>query len=212
MQGLIGKKIGMTSVFNGEGRQVPVTVLECGPCVVVQRKEPARDGYAALQVAYQDTAEKKLSRPALGVFRKTGIAPKKYRREFRADPGESLKIGDVVTVKLFEGVSHVDVSGRTKGKGFQGVVRRHGMSGGPMTHGGHSKRRVGSVGCRELPGRIHKGKRMPGHMGHVNVTTQNLAVVQVRPEENALLVCGAVPGPRGAIVTVRKSFKKALKK
>jgi len=208
MNGLIGKKLGMTSVFNAEGQQVPVTILECGPCVVLQHKEPALDGYEAVQLGYADAAEKKISRAEMGVFKKAGLAPKKYRHEFECEKDDTLKIGDVVTVKLFEGVGYVDVSGMTKGKGFQGVIRRHHMSGGPITHGGHSKRRVGSVGCRELPGRIHKGKRMPGHMGHVHVTQQNLKVVQVRPEENVILVCGAVPGPRGSIITIKKALKK----
>jgi len=209
MNGLIGKKVGMTSVFDSEGRQIPVTILECGPCVVLQHKERGLDGYEAVQLGYADAREKKLSKSEMGVFRKAGIAPKKYRGEFACEEGDSLNVGDVITAKLFEGVGYVDVSGMTKGKGFQGVVRRHHMSGGPMTHGGHSKRRVGSVGCRELPGRIHKGKRMPGHMGHVHITQQNLKVVQVRPEENVILVCGAVPGPRGSIITMKKALKKA---
>jgi len=201
----------MTSVFDGEGRQVPVTILECGPCVVLQRKEPASDGYQAVQIAFGDVAEKKLTKPELGVFKKAKISPKRHRFEFKADTGEELKVGDLVTVKIFEGVTHVDISGITKGKGFQGVMRRHHMSGGPITHGGHSKRRIGSIGCRELPGRVHKGKRMPGHLGHVFITTQNLKIEQVRPDDNALLVRGAVPGPRGAIVAVRKALKKQTK-
>lgn len=209
MKGLIGRKMGMTSVFDSAGRQVPVTIVECGPCVVLQRKERGMDGYEAVQVGYGDVQEKKLSRAELGVFRKAGIAPKKYRHEFALEGGDNLNVGDMVTAKLFDGVGYVDVGGVTKGKGFQGVVRRYHMSGGPMTHGGHSKRRVGSVGCRELPGRIHKGKRMPGHMGQVNITQQNLRVVQVRPDDNVILVCGAVPGPRGSIITVKKALKKA---
>lgn len=208
MQGLIGKKIGMTRVFDGEGRQVPVTIVACGPCVVLQRKERGVDGYEAVQLGYEDVVERKLSKPEMGIFRKTGIAPKKYRNEFAVEESDAFKVGDVITVKLFDGVGYVDVGGVTKGKGFQGVVRRHHMSGGPMTHGGHSKRRVGSVGCRELPGRIHKGKRMPGHMGHVNIIQQNLKVIQVRPEENAILICGSIPGPCGSIVTVKKALKK----
>lgn len=209
MKGLIGKKIGMTSVFNGEGRSIPVTILECGPCVVLQHKERSIDGYEAFQLGYGDAREKKMTKAEMGVFRKCGIAPKKYRHEFGCEKDDSLNVGDVITAKLFEGVGYVDVSGITKGKGFQGVVRRHHMAGGPMTHGGHSKRRVGSVGCRELPGRIHKGKRMPGHMGHVRVTQQNLRVVQVRPEENVILVRGAIPGARGSIITIKKTLKKA---
>lgn len=209
MKGLIGKKMGMTSVFDGEGCQIPVTILECGPCVVLQRKKQGGDGYEAVQLGYADAAEKELSRSEMGAFRKAGITPKKYRHEFACEEGDNLNVGDVVTVKLFEGIGYVDISGTTKGKGFQGVVRRHHMAGGPMTHGGHSKRRVGSIGCRELPGRIHKGKRMPGHMGHVRITQQNLKVIQVRPEENMILVRGAVPGPRGSIITMKKTLKKA---
>jgi large subunit ribosomal protein L3 len=212
MQGLIGKKIRMTSVFDARGHQVPVTVVECGPCVVIQRKEHAHEGYEAVQVAFGDIAEKKLNKPEMGIFKKTGVAPKKYRHEFRLEKGEDLKTGDIVTVKIFDGISHVDVNGISKGKGFQGVMRRHHMSGGPMTHGGHSKRRVGSVGCRELPGRIHKGKHMPGHMGNISVTTRNLRIVEVRPEDNALLIGGAVPGPSGSIVAVTKSLKVITKK
>jgi large subunit ribosomal protein L3 len=212
MRGLIGKKLGMTSVFDGEGRQVPVTVVECGPCVVMQRKESAVDGYEAVQLGYGDVKESRLSKPEAGSCLKSKLALKKYRHEFALEEGDSLKVGDVVTVKLFEGIGYVDVSGVTKGKGFQGVVRRYHMSGGPMTHGGHSKRRVGSVGCRELPGRIHKGKRMPGHMGHVLITQQNLKVVQVRPDDNLILVRGAVPGADGSIITVRKALKKAKAK
>lgn len=198
----------MTSVFDKEGRQIPVTILECGPCVVLRHKKRETDGYEAVQLGYADVKEKDISRPEAGFFRKSGITPKKYCREFDCEKNDSLKVGDVITVKLFEGVGYVDVSGETKGKGFQGVIRRHHMSGGVMTHGGHSKRRVGSVGCRELPGRIHKGKRMPGHLGHVHITQQNLKVIQVRPEENVMLVSGAVPGPRGAVLTMEKSRKK----
>lgn len=208
MQGLIGKKLGMTSVFDGEGRQIPVTIVECGPCIVLQRKEKSRDGYESVQLGYGDIAERRLNKAELGVFRKTGIAPKKYRREFATEEGDSLKVGDIVNAKIFDGVGQVNASGLTKGKGFQGVVRRHHMRGGPMTHGGHSKRRVGSVGCRELPGRIHKGKRMPGHMGHVHITQKNLKVIQVRSDENVILVCGAIPGCRGSIVTLKKAATK----
>jgi large subunit ribosomal protein L3 len=212
MRGLIGKKLGMTRVFNGDGRQVAVTIVECGPCVVLECKESNVDGRAAVQLGYGDVKESRLSKPALGFFLKSKLAPKKYRREFALENGDSLKVGDVVTAKLFDGVGFVDVSGVTKGKGFQGVVRRYRMKGGVMTHGGHSKRRVGSVGCRELPGRIHKGKRMPGHMGCVHVTQQNLKVIQVRPEDNIILVGGAVPGADGSIITVRKALKKVITK
>lgn len=208
MQGMIGKKLGMTRVTDAQGRQVPVTVVECGPCVVVQRKTLDRDGYEAVQLGFGEQKEQRMTKPALGVFKKNGMAPRRFLVEFGLDPVDAVKVGDVVTVEVFQGVGFVDVTGVSKGKGFQGVVRRHQMSGGPMTHGGHSKRRVGSVGCRELPGRIHKNKRMPGHMGTLRVTQQSLRLVQVRPEDNALLIHGAIPGSSGGIVLVRKSVKR----
>lgn len=209
MQGILGKKVGMTQVFSDEGHQIPVTVIEVGPCVVVQRKTKDRDGYEALKVGFEGAKESRVSKPLLGQFKVAGVVPQRHLCEFSVDSGDTLKAGDALTAAVLEGVTYVDISGMTKGRGFQGVVRRHGMAGGPMTHGGHSKRRVGSIGCRSYPGRVHKGKRMPGHMGHVNVTVQNLKVVQLRASENLLLVGGAVPGPVGAIVVVRKALKKA---
>ncbi len=209
MQGILGKKVGMTQVFSDEGRQIPVTVIEVGPCVVVQRKTKDRDGYEALKVGFGGDKESRVSKPLLGQFKVAGVAPQRHLCEFSVESGDTLKAGDALTAAVLEGVGFVDVSGLTKGRGFQGVVRRHGMAGGPMTHGGHSKRRVGSIGCRSYPGRVHKGKRMPGHMGHVNITVQNLKVVQLRVADNLLLVGGAVPGPVGAIVMVRKALKKA---
>ncbi len=208
MQGILGKKIGMTRVFSDEGRQVPVTVIEVGPCVVVQRKTKALDGYDALKVGFVEMKPSRACKPHAGQFKAANIAPQQFLLEFDLDKGEELKAGDAITAAMLEGVTYVDISGVTKGRGFQGVVKRHGMAGGPMTHGGHSKRRVGSIGCRSYPGRVHKGKRMPGHMGNVQVTTQNLKVVQLRATENLLLVCGAIPGPTGAMVVVRKALKK----
>lgn len=198
----------MTRVFGDEGRQIPVTVIEVGPCVVVQRKTKVRDGYDALQVGYGDIKESRASRPHAGQFKAASLTPKRFQAEFGLDSGEDFKAGDAITAAVLDGVSYVDVTGVTKGRGFQGVVKRHHMSGGPMTHGGHSKRRIGSIGCRSFPGRIHKGKRMPGHMGNVQVTTQNLKVVQLRTADNLLLVGGAVPGPTGALLVVRKALKK----
>lgn len=211
MQGLLARKIGMTRVFD-QGRQVPVTVLECGPCVIVQRKRQASEGYDAVQVGFGELAEKRAPKPALARFKKINAAPRRHLAEFAVEPEEACKEGDVVTVELFKDVPFVDVTGITKGKGFQGVMRRHHMAGGVMTHGGHSKRRVGSVGCRELPGRIHKGKRMPGHMGQVQVTQQNLQVVKIMAPDNVLLVGGAVPGQNGAIVSVRIALKRPPQK
>lgn len=209
MQGILGKKIGMTRVFGDEGRQIPVTVLEVGPCVVVRRKTKERDGYDAVQIGFSGAKESRVSKPLMGQFKAAGVAPCKYLKEVAVESGDARKAGDVVTVSVLDGAKFVDVEGVTKGRGFQGVVRRHGMRGGPMTHGGHSKRRVGSIGCRTFPGTVHRGKRMPGHMGNSNITTQNLEVVQLRSEENLLLVCGAVPGPSGGVVMIRKALKKA---
>lgn len=209
MQGILGRKIGMTRVFGEEGRQIPVTVIEVGPCVVVQRKTKERDGYEALQVGFGGDKESRVAKPQLGQFKAAGVTPQRHIAEFALDSGDAFKAGDAVTAAVLEGAAYVDVSGVTKGRGFQGVVRRHGMGGGPITHGGHSKRRIGSIGCRSFPGRVHKGKRMPGHMGNVNVTIQNLKVVQLRAAENLILVGGAVPGPVGAVVAVRKALKKA---
>jgi len=210
MQGLIGRKLGMTQVYDGDGRRVAVTAIEVGPCSVVQCKTAERDGYQAVQLGFGEQKEHRVARPRLGRFRKIGAAPRRYLKEFALDNGEEPKAGDSVTVAdVFAGVTHVDVVGVTKGRGFQGAVKRHRMGGGRMTHGGHSKRRIGSIGQCSYPARVAKGKRMPGHMGQVRVTVQNLAVVQVRGEDNLLLVRGAVPGPAGAILEVRKALKKA---
>ncbi len=211
MRGLIGRKIGMTRIFD-QGRQVPVTVLECGPCIVVQRKRQAREGYDAIQIGFEDRPEQRVSKPALGRFKKIKALPKHYLAEFDLETDKAYQEGDVVTVDLFKDVPYVDVAGITKGRGFQGVVRRHKMAGGVMSHGGQSKRRAGSVGCCELPGRIQKGKAMPGHMGRVRITQQNLRVVQVMGADNMLLVCGAVPGHPGAIVFINKALKKGKPK
>ena len=208
MQGLLGKKVGMTQVYDQEGHQVPVTVISVGPCVVVQRKNTKRDGYEAVQVGFSDQKESRLSKAALGHFKKAGVAAKRFVREFRVDDKNASKEGDTLTADIFDGVKYVDVSGVTKGQGFQGVVKRHGMGGGPAAHGHTSHRRPGSIGMREHPGRIFKNKRMSGHMGHVNVTVQNLRVVQVRKEDNAILVEGAVPGPTGGVLIVKKAIKK----
>ena len=208
MQGLIGKKIGMTQVWDAAGRRVAVTVLEAGPCPVVQVKAPDKDGYAAAQLGFGTQVAKRLPKALVARYAKAGVPPCRMLREFRLDEGESVKVGDQATVALFEGVKLVDVTATTKGRGFAGVVRRYRMAGGPMTHGGHSKRRIGSIGARDLPGCVHKGKRMPGHMGAVTRTARNLVVVQVRKDDNLLLVYGAVPGPAGAVVTIRKALKK----
>jgi len=208
MQGLIGKKLGMTQVYDASGRHVPVTVIEVGPCVVMQRKITARDGYEAVKIGFINQKEQRLSKPLLGQFKKAGVEPKRIVREFRVDAEHAAKEGDTLTSEMFDGVNYVDVSGVTKGRGFQGVVKRHRMGGGPAAHGHTSHRRPGSIGMRTKPGRIFKNKRMPGHMGNVNITVQNLKVVQVRKDDNAILVQGAIPGPTGSIVVVSKAIKR----
>lgn len=209
MNGLIGKKIGMTQVWDDEGRRVSVTVLEVGPCPVVQVKsKDGKDGYDAVQVGFGTQKPQRLTKAVRTRFEKAGVAPSRELCEF--DPeGDALKVGDTVTTDIFEGVKLVDVTAVSKGRGFAGVVRRYRMAGGPHGHGGHSKNRIGSIGERDLPGWIAKGKRMPGHMGAVRVTARNLTIVQIRKDDNVILVRGAVPGPAGATVVVRKALKKA---
>lgn len=212
MRGIIGKKLGMTQIFDQEGRQVPVTAIQVGPCVVVQCKTTANDGYDAVQLGFEDRTVKNVTQPLRGHFKKAGTEPKRYLREMPLDEGETAKAGDVVTAAIFEGVLYVDVIGTTKGRGFQGNVKRHRMAGGPMAHGSMFHRRGGSIGQRTWPARVFKNKRMPGHMGHRRVTVQNVQVAQVRAEDHVILVRGAVMGPTGGLVLVRKSIKKAAKK
>lgn len=212
MQGLIGKKIGMTQVYDEQGVHVPVTVIQAGPCVVVQRKSAATDGYESVQLGFLEQKEHRVRKPQLGHFKKANVGVQRVLREVQLDPGEDAKVGDQVTVSVFEGAAFVDVISISKGRGFQGVVKRHRMAGGPAAHGSGFHRQPGAVGNRTWPARVFKNKRMPGHMGNTRVTTQNLKVVAVRGEDHVLLVRGAVPGPTGSIVIVRKSIKKAAKK
>jgi large subunit ribosomal protein L3 len=207
MQGLIGKKIGMTQIFDEEGRRIPVTVIEAGPCPVVQVKTAERDGYSAAQLGFEEQKPQRMTRPQLKRFEKAGVTPCRVTKEFPLADGEELAAGSNVTVDIFEGVRYVDVSGVTKGRGFAGPIRRHRFRGGYMTHGGHSKHRVGSIGACEFPGEVQKGKKMPGHMGCVNRKARNLTVVQVRGADNLLLVRGCVPGPRGGVVIIEKALK-----
>ena len=208
MEGIIGRKIGMTQVYDDKGRRVTVTVIQAGPCPVVQVKTPATDGYSAAQLGFDEQKPSRLPKAEVKHFEKAGVKPCKLTKEFALDADEAVKAGDLVTVNIFDGVKFVDVSGVTKGRGFAGVVRRYGMRGGPMTHGGHSKRRVGSIGARDLPGWVDKGKRMPGHKGDVNRKVRNLLIVQVRPEDNLLLVEGSIPGAKGGYVFICKALKK----
>ena len=209
MQTLIGKKIGMTRVYDDAGVQVPVTVVQVGPCVVVQRKSAKPDGYEAVQLGFQEQKESRLTKPLQVHFKKAGAKPQKVLREVRVDAAEAAKAGDVLTAKAFEGVKFVDVLGHTKGRGFQGVVKRFQFAGGRASHGGGWNRKPGSIGNREWPARVFKNKKLPGHMGSVDITTQNLRVVKVLADDHALLLEGAVPGPTGGIVLVRKAIKKA---
>jgi large subunit ribosomal protein L3 len=211
MQGLIGKKLGMTQVFDGDGHRVAVTVLEVGPCVVVQCKTGEKDGYEAVQLGFGEQKEHRVRKPLLARYKKVGATPCRHLKEFGLDGGDEIKEGDTLTASIFEGVSHVDVTGQTKGRGFQGGMKRHGMHGGRMTHGGQAKRKTGSIGQCSYPARVAKGKKMPGHMGNTSVTIQNLAIVEIKGDDNLLLVRGAIPGPTGAIVEVRKALKKAVK-
>lgn len=205
--GLLGKKVGMTRVYDSKGKVTAVTVIEAGGNCVVQRKTSEKDGYEAIQVGFCDQKAQRLSKPEAGHFKKAGVGGKKMLREFRSEEGVQLEPGAVLSVDQFAEGDSVDVIGKTKGKGFQGIVRKHGAAGQPETHGSMMHRRPGAIGMRSTPGRIWKNQSMPGHMGHDRKTVQNLKVVQVRLEENLILVAGAVPGPNGAFVVVRPAKK-----
>ena len=205
MPGLIGKKIGMTSVFGADGKNIPCTVIEAGPCVVTQIRTVEKDGYAAVQLAYDEISEKHASKALKGHFEKAGTTPKRKLVEFKADFAQELKLGDTLTVAdIFEGVQFVDVVGTSKGKGFQGVVKRHGFAGvGGQTHGQHNRlRHPGSLGASSWPSRVFKGMRMAGHTGNERVTVFNLEVIKVMPENNLIVVKGSVPGAKGSYVIV----------
>ena len=206
--GLLGRKIGMTRVYDASGKATPVTVIEAEGNTVLQVKNPERDGYTAVQVGFDLQKESRVSKPLLGHFKKANAEPKKFVREFRLPDGTALD-GDLdLSVSQFEPGQFVDVIGRSKGKGFQGVVKKHGFSGQPAAHGSKMHRRNGAIGNRSTPGRIWKNMGMPGHMGDQRVTVQNLRIVQVRPDDNVILVCGAVPGSNGSFVVVRPAKKK----
>jgi large subunit ribosomal protein L3 len=205
MPGLLGKKIGMTSVFSADGKNVPCTVIEAGPCVVTQIKTVETDGYEAVQVGFQIKTEKHTNKAELGRFKAAGVAPQRHLVEFKGFEKE-LKLGDAITVDLFEADSFVDVVGTSKGKGFQGVVKRHGFAGvGETSHGQSDRLRApGSLGASSYPARVFKGMRMAGRMGGDKVTMQNLQILKVIPEHNLLLVKGSVPGAKGSIVIINK--------
>ena len=203
---ILGKKIGMTQIFDEKGRAIPVTVVEAGPCTVVQIKTKDSDGYEAVQLGFGEVKEKKLIRPIKGHFTKANVTPKKHLREFRLEE-ISYNVGDEIKADIFKEGETVDVTGTSKGKGFQGVIKRHGQSRGPMGHGSMYHRRPGSMGATSTPGRVFKGKKLPGHMGRITVTIQNLDVVRVDMDKNVILVKGSVPGAKGAILKVKSAVK-----
>ncbi len=205
MPGLIGKKIGMTSVFSADGKNVPCTVIEVGPCVVTQVKTVETDGYAALQLGFEDKKDKHTTKPMAGHFKKAGVTPKRHLAEFKGFEGEH-QLGETITVEIFEEGGYVDIVGTSKGKGYQGVVKRHGFGGvGQSTHGQHNRLRApGSVGACSYPAKVFKGMRMAGQMGNERVTVQNLQVLKVIPEHNVLMIKGSIPGSKGSIVIIEK--------
>ncbi|MCI8833450.1 MAG: 50S ribosomal protein L3 [Clostridia bacterium] len=204
---IIGKKIGMTQIFDEKGLVIPVTVIEAGPCIVAQVKTIETDGYNAIQLGYGDVKENRINRPEKGHFTKAKLALKKHLREFRVSEIADVTVGNEIKADVFEAGDKIDVQGTTKGKGFQGVIKRHGQSRGPMGHGSMYHRRPGSMGSTSTPGRVFKGKKLPGHMGVQTVTIQNLDVVKVDLDKNVILVKGSVPGAKGAILKIRKTVK-----
>jgi large subunit ribosomal protein L3 len=205
MSGIIGKKVGMTSIFDEAGKNIPCTVIEAGPCVVTQVKSVETDGYAAVQLAYDEQKEKNTTAPLKGHFQKAGTTPKRKLVEFKTFEDQKA-LGDTITVDIFEAGDFVDVAGTSKGKGFQGVVKRHGFGGvGMQTHGQHNRLRApGSLGASSWPSRVFKGMRMAGQTGNVRVKVQNLQVVRVFPEQNLIVVKGSIPGAKGSFVIVDK--------
>ena len=204
---LIGKKVGMTQIFDENGTVIPVTVIEAGPCVVAQVKTLENDGYEAVQLGFGEVKENKLNKPEKGHFAKANVTAKKHLREFRLDSIEGIKVGDELKADVFAAGEKIDVQGTSKGKGFQGVIKRHGQHRGPMGHGSMYHRRPGSMGPTSTPGRVFKGKKLPGHMGSVTVTIQNLDIVRVDMDKNVILVKGSVPGAKGSILKIKSAIK-----
>ena len=206
-KGIIGKKIGMTQIFDEKGNVIPVTVIEATPNIVAQVKTVETDGYNSIQLGYGEVKDKHINKPEKGHFAKAGLTAKKHLREFRLDDVQNVKVGDEVKADTFEQGEKVDVQGISKGKGFQGVIKRHGQHRGPMGHGSMYHRRPGSMGSTSTPGRVFKGKKLPGHMGVQKITIQNLEIIKVDMDKNVLLVKGSVPGPKGAILKIKSSVK-----
>jgi large subunit ribosomal protein L3 len=206
MRSLIGRKIGMTTLFQKE-QVVPVTVIEAGPCYVLDLKDLKRDGYKAIQLGFEEAKEKELPKPQLGVCKKAGVPPVRVIGEFRVEELPELTMGSRLTVDIFKTGDAIRISAVSKGKGFQGVMKRWGFAGGGASHGSMAHRKPGAIGCRTTPGKIFKGKRMAGHMGLKRVTIRNLQVVQVQPERNLIFVKGSVPGSRGSLVIIQEEGK-----
>ncbi len=204
---ILATKVGMTQIFDEQGLLVPVTVLQAGPCVVTQVKTVENDGYSAVQVGFVDKREKLVNKPLKGHFDKAGVSYKRFVRELKLDDAENYSVKDEIKADVFAAGDKVDATAVSKGKGYQGAIKRHGQSRGPMAHGSKYHRHAGSNGSATSPGRVFKGKHMPGHMGHVKVTIQNLEVVRVDAENNLILVKGAVPGPKKALVTLKNTVK-----
>ena len=204
---ILTTKVGMTQVFSEDGVLTPVTVLQAGPCVVTQVKTVENDGYSAVQGGFGDIREKLVNKPKKGHFAKAGVTAKRFLKEFRLEDAESYTLGQEIKADVFAAGDKVDATAKSKGKGFQGAIKRHGQSRGPMAHGSKYHRHAGSNGSATTPGRVFKGKHMPGHMGAVRVTVQNLEVVSVDAEKNLILVKGAVPGPKKSLVMLKESVK-----
>jgi 50S ribosomal protein L3, bacterial len=204
---ILATKVGMTQIFSEDGVLTPVTVLQAGPCVVTQVKTEENDGYAAVQVGFMDKREKLINKPVKGHFNKAGVSYKRYIREFKLENAADYSVKDEIKADVFEAGDKVDVTAISKGKGFQGAIKRHNQSRGPMTHGSKFHRHAGSNGSATTPGRVFKGKKMPGHMGHKRITVQNLEIVRVDIENNLILVKGAVPGPKKSLVTLKDTVK-----
>ena len=208
IQGILGKKLGMTQVFVADGSRIPVTVVEAGPCTVVQKKTESTDGYNALQVGFEAKKSHRVNKPMMGHFKKADQGAFAALRELAADNVDEYQVGDQVTCdSVFKAGDIVDVTGTSKGKGFQGVIKRWGFSGGRATHGSKFHRAPGSIGMSASPARVHRGKKMPGQMGNARVTQQNLEIVEVRADQNLILVKGAIPGPNQGLVLIRKCVK-----
>ena len=207
-KGIIGKKLGMTQLFDESGKVVPVTIVEAGPCVVVQKKTEESDGYEAVQVGFGDISAKKVTKPAKGHFEKANVAPKKTLREFRLEDISALSVGDILKADIFAAGDRIDVSGISKGKGYAGSIKRWNNHRLRMTHGtGPVARHAGSMGSTSTPSRVYKGKKLPGHLGAEKVTVQNLTVVKVDAENNLIAVKGAIPGPKGGVICIMDSVK-----